>query len=264
MLSDSKDSGEQNRRYKAFVFFFLLINIGGCSTLTHLPVMGTVSDGVYSHPQGNFFCPLLAESIGLTGAPRITDAYRVTRTENIPLSEREPGDWRNNRVVSDETRASRIVKFEDKTGTVIEIASGIRSHSVELTLADGMGGGSSWLFGKREMKHTQGRMVLGLMLVPWHEEGLIYMGVDIAEAYRRGQGGPDAQLWIRSNLVMESEAVHTISIQLPAAPLLMEEIGPRDLLAIRDYFRTHPSMQEELFANSYVWLESCHFSEEVK
>lgn len=262
MLFDRKDSGERSRKYKTFAFFFLLINIGGCSSLTHLPVMGTVSDGVYTQPQGNFSCPLLAAPIGLTGAPKITDAYRVTRTEHIPLSERESGDWRNNRIVSDETHASRIVKFEDATGAVIEIASGRRSHPVEMTLADGMGRSSSWLFDKREMTRPSGRMMSALMLVPWHEEGMMYMGENIAEAYRQGRfGKKDAYLWIRNNLVL-GNAVHTINVQIPAVRFLSSEVHPRDLLAIRDYINAHSELQEELFTQSSAWLESCTFSGE--
>ncbi|WP_162299800.1 hypothetical protein [Marinospirillum perlucidum] len=224
--------------------------------------MGTVSEGVYTQPNGNFSCPLLAEPLGLDTLPAITDAYRVTRTQTIPLAQRAPGDWKANRVVSDETLPSRRVQFEYASGAVIEITSGRRLHPVEMTLADGMGRGHSWLFDRQERAFASGRMHSGLMLVPWQEEGETYRGINLAESYRQGQG-PDAQLWIRNNLVM-GEILHVINIQLPAAPLLGSDVHPRDLSAIRDYVVSRPDLQEALFSQAQAWLTSCHFSGEVQ
>lgn len=242
--------------------FFLLISMSGCASLGELPVMGTISEGVYSQPQGNFACPLTAEAIGLSGAPKITDAYRIVRTEDIPLSRREPGDSRSTRIVSDETGPSRIVEFENASGTYIEIATGKLFHSAEMELASGMSGGNSWLFDRRERAYSSGRMTTGLMLAPWHEEGVGYMGVNFQESYRRGEG-PDAQLWIRSKLVIE-DVLHSIIIKLPAASLLRNGVGIRDMPAVRHDIATNAELQDELFSQSYAWLDRCQFAEELQ
>ena len=226
--------------------------------------MGSVSEGVYTQPDRYFSCPLQAEPIGLNGTPTITDAYRITRTEFVPLSERSPGDWQNNKILSDEIRPSRIVKFEDASGTVIEISSGRRTHATDMDLKSDMS--RSWRFAKQEMELLSGQSVMplkmSLELVPWHKDGMVYVGVDVAESYRQGQG-PDPQLWVKSHLVFE-DVLHSINIQLPAASYVSKGVPLRDLPAIRDDISARPDLQKELLAASYAWLERCRFSEVIE
>lgn len=249
-------------KYRLCIFFLLSTGVTGCAGLNELPVMGTVSEGVYTQAKGNFSCPLRAKSIGLQGIPHIIDATRVIKTEHIPLSQRAPSDARHTRIVSNETFPSRLVKFEDKSGTIIEFNSGIRMHETNMVLNSGMSGGVSWRFDRREIARSSGRMVMGLLLVPWHDENDNYMGINAARAYRQGQG-PDARLWIVSNIVID-QAIHTIEIKLPLAPLLTPGTNLRDLSAVRDDIGSRPELQETLFTQASNWLAQCHFAKEPK
>lgn len=222
------------------------------------PVLGLVSEGVYTQRHGNFSCPLRIPSLNLVNEPLIIDARRVTRTEYIPLAQREPGDWRNTRTISDAIHPSMRVTFEYPSGAEIEIASGKRIHSTQSVLESGMSGGFSWRFVRREVDRSPGRMMMGLLLVPWHEPGNRYMGIDPAEAYRQGQG-PDPELWIRSNIVIDT-TVHDVTVKLPAAALLSTEIESRDLKAIRDAIVLRPEFQDALLNDVLGWLEGCRFS----
>lgn len=243
---------------------FLLLHaaVAGCTLLNaDPPMMGTVSDGFYTHPEGNFSCPTSAGLAGVQGKPRIIDARRITETEHIPLSQREPGDWKNTRIVSDTTVVSNSVRFEYASGAIVEITSGKRIHSEESVLNSGMSGGFSWRFDRRETERAKGRMMTGLLLVPWYEEGNTYMGTDIAEAYRQGQG-PDPRLWVHGNIVI-AERVHTVTIKLPIEPLLSPGVHLRNLSAIRDDIASRPDLRDELFVRTGNWLAHCRFSEEV-
>jgi len=253
----------KHSKYRIGAVLILCVNIFGCALFDNKPaMMGVVSEGIYTQPQGNFSCPLKDEFLGLHGKPRITDSVRTIKTKEIPLSQRAPSDWRKTKIVSDITHPSRTVKIEDASGTIIEISSGKRIHTMESVLGSGMRGGVSWHFASREIKRARGRMVIGLLLVPWHEENRVYMGLNFAEAYRQGQG-PDARLWIRSNIVI-AEIVHTVTIKLPVVPLLTQGIYPRDLPAVRDDIRSRPALQEELFLRAGGWLARCNFSEKIK
>lgn len=258
MFLDNLKSGQ----YGTGILFFLMANLTGCSLPGNLPVMGTVRAGTYTQPHGNFSCPLSDQALGLNGKPRITDAVRITKTEDIPLSQRVPNDWRRTRIVSDKTSASRLVKFEDQSGTIIEFTSGKRTHETDMVLNSGMSGGVSWRFARHEIPRSPGRMVMGLLLVPWHKETDVYMGVNAARAYQQGQG-PDALLWIKSNIVID-ETIHTITIKLPIPPLLTAGIHVRDLSTVRDDIASRPVLQKALFSHANKWLAQCHFSKEIK
>lgn len=261
MASFSEPGSKYSGLLKCLALLWTLIAASACVPSKRLPVMGTVSQGVYFQSQGNFSCPLLAPSLGLNGTPVITDAVRVTRTEQIPLSQREPGDWKSNRLVSDMTVPAREVRIEDASGTLIEIGSGRLSGPVEAALQAGLSRGG-WHFTTRDRTTSAGTMKTAFSLVPWFEEGQSYMGVDLAASYRQGQG-PDAQLWISSNLVV-GQALHVIIVKLPAAVHLSDGVEPRDLAGIRDDIIRRPALQDRLLEATYAWLQDCSFSSVVQ
>ncbi|MEC7376907.1 MAG: hypothetical protein VX421_04795 [Pseudomonadota bacterium] len=247
-------------RVAGLMMLTLLATVAGCTMMGSSPsTLGTVQAGEYTHPLGHFSCPITLPIAGLVRTPLIVDTERHTRSESIPLSQRSPGDWRNNRIVSDITLPSRFVRFEYPSGALIRFSSGKRIQPVERVLHDGFSRGMSWQFLVAEPEIEEGRLVTGLLLVPWFEEGMEYMGVNALEVYRQGQG-PDAELWLKGNLLV-GEAIHTVNIQLPVTPFLMEGIHPRDLPAIRDHIGSSDNLIETLLAALTQWLQHCRFSE---
>lgn len=247
------------RFFASSALLLLHLLIAGCALINaEPPMMGKLENGIYTHPKGGFSCLVNGEFPGLSGQPKIVDASRIVKTEHIPLWQREPGDPKNTRIVSDKTVPSNTVRFEYASGVVVEFTSGTRVHSIESVLQSGMSGGFSWRFDRREIARGKGRMMTVLMLVPWHEEGSSYMGTNIAEAYRSGEG-PNPALWVHSNIVI-AERVHTVTIKLPAEPLLSPGVHPRDLTAVRDDLASQHAVHDKLFNRVDEWLASCHFA----
>lgn len=247
-------------RVAGLIMLTLLATVAGCTMMGSPPsTLGTVQAGEYKHPSGHFSCPITLPLAGLTRTPLIVDTERHIHSEPIPLSQRSPGDWRNNRIVSDTTLPSRFVRFEYPSGALIRFSSGKRIQPAERVLNDRFSRGLAWQFLVEETEIEKGRLVTGLLLVPWFEEEMEYMGVNALEVYRQGQG-PEAELWLKGNLLV-GEAIHTVDIQLPVEPFLMEDIHPRDLPAIRDHIGSSDNRIEKLLAAFTQWLQRCRFSE---
>ncbi|MDX1444262.1 MAG: hypothetical protein R3270_10910 [Gammaproteobacteria bacterium] len=243
------------------VLLVLQVAIAGCALVNaDPPMMGTVENGVYTHPKGRFSCPVNASLPGLDGELRIVDARRIVKTEYIPLRQRAPGDPKNNRVVSDETVPANTVRFDYASGAVVEFTSGLRRHTEENVLQSGMSGGLSWRFDRREIAREPGRMMTGILLVPWHDENDSYMGTNIAERYRLGEG-PDPTLWIHSNIVI-SQRVHTVTAKLPIGMFLAPGSDHRDLRANRDSLGSRLGLHDKLFTAAENWLATCQFAGE--
>jgi len=246
-----------------FIFVIWAINLTGCASLfSEEPMMGEITDGVYTQPQNNFFCPLKSEFLGKKDTPLIIDSERIVKTEDIPLSQRKPSDWKRTRIVSIERFPSGSVKIKDSSGTTIEISSGGYIHSPESVLHSGMSSGFSWRFAAREIPRASGRMVMGLLLVPWYEEELNYMDQNLLNGYRLGQG-PDAQLWAFTNLVI-NKTVHTVIVRREITSLISRDVHVRDLRAIRDDIESRPELQDMIFKQTTDWLEECQFNEVIK
>ena len=107
-----------------------LVLLTGCAVIeraNRLPVLGLVEDGVYTHPNGVFQCPLPTLKQGFVGEVEIEDASRIVRTVQrvIPVNERRPGDppLRDEIVYPIKYKPQSVVTFRDASEekTMLEI-----------------------------------------------------------------------------------------------------------------------------------------------
>lgn len=220
---------------------WMLILLNGCAAIEsadRAPVLGVVENGVYTHPNRAFRCPLPTSEQGFAGEVAITDAARIVETVQrvIPVDERRPGDppLREEIVYPVKYKPRAVVTFEDTDAEKTMLEIGFRrlqaDESRAVVLGSGYGGGNYGVLFEG-MRRREGREYgAAVAQLPYWTRGEGYMGVDLWASFLNGDE-PAPSLDVIFNLI-EGEAHYWFLLRNSSLEFIPETVNPKDLEAV--------------------------------
>lgn len=265
-------NGELNGIFRLLVRPGVLPLLAAC-TLTNPPPpqLGKVEDGFYHHAEGWFTCavPGAAEHFG--PAVKIRDAVQLTRNVFNVEQNREV-------TVPDGYRPSLEVIFTDAADpasrleiTIEKMYPGAvatyeeRGEKSDIYRAR-FEHGNLGLLGEARQGEATPYTGFGIVQFPYWGPDMGYMGVNLAEAYRRGETsiGP-IEVQGRANFVLPGKepgqyAHYHVSLSQDARGFLPGDVDPRDVEAVYRALKRNPDVVPAMRATLTQFLARCQWS----
>jgi len=238
--------------------------IVGCAVLDNtLPVLGTVENGVYTHVEGAFSCPIPTSDQGFAGEALILDAAEDIKTVQrlIPASPLRPGESSIQNVIVYPIAIipNSFVRFTDAADEEIRLDISYRRFrdrdTAEEVYASGYSGGSYDVLVEAHRVRDGREYGVGVSQLPYWVKGRVYMGFDFWEEYLNGDK-PGPHLDVILNIVVDNWHYRFL-LRNSSLEFLPSDVNPKDLMAVNDELKANPDIMEEMEERLWSVVSQC-------
>lgn len=238
--------------------------IVGCAVLDNtLPVLGTVENGVYTHPVGAYSCPIPTSDQGFVGEAIIVDAAQDIKTVQrlIPRDQLRPGESsiQNVIVYPIEIIPNSFARFTDAADEEIRLDISYRQFrdrdTAEDVYASGYSGGNYDVLVEAHRVRNGREYGVGVAQLPYWVKGMVYMGFDFWEEYLNGDD-PGPHLDVIFNIVID-DWHYRFLLRNSSLEFLPPDVNPKDLMAVNDALKAHPEIMEEMEERLWSLVSRC-------
>lgn len=246
--------------------------LSGCAIIeaaNALPVLGTIEDGVYTHPDKTFSCPVPGPAQDFQGEVTVRDAIKIVETVQriIPESQRKP--WESsiqNVPVSTEYGATGEITFRDSSGGKTRLNIGARvmrpQDTPEVTLRTHFDSGNYAPLMEASRSRDGRDYSIAIAQLPYAEKGEVgYMGYSLWRLFLEGDDpAPDLDAVLN---IVERDVHFYFLLRNSALDFVPEGVNPKDLEATYKALKANPSVAEEMEERLWDIVKRCELSVEM-
>lgn len=244
----------------------------GCAIIeaaNALPVLGTIEDGMYTHPDKTFSCPVPGPAQGLQGEVTVRDAIKIEETVQrvIPAAQLKP--WESpvqNVVISTEYGATGEITFKDSAGLKNRLNIGARvmrpQDTQEIALRTHFDSGNYAPLMEASRSRDGRDYSISVAQLPYAEKGEVgYMGYSLWRLFLEGDDpAPDLDVLIN---IVDGDAHFWFLLRNSSLEFVPEGVNPKDLEATYKAFKANPAIAEEMEERLWDIVSRCELSVEM-
>ncbi len=246
--------------------------LSGCAAIeaaNALPVFGTIEDGVYTHPDKTFSCPVPGPAQDFQGEVTVRDAIKVVETVErvVPKNEREIWEPAVQQVPVSTTYGSTAeITFRDSSGLKTRLNIGARvmrpQDTREVTLRTHFDSGNYAPLMEASRNRDGRDYTIAIAQLPYAEKGEVgYMGYSLWRLFLEGDD-PAPDLDAVMNIV-EGDVHFWFLLRNSALDFVPEGVNPKDLEATYAALKANPSVAEEMEERLWDIVSRCELSVEM-